>query len=162
MFSIGKYYLVDAGYANSTSFLAPYRGVRYHLKEYAHGCQAPQNAKELFNHRHSSLRNAIERIFGVLKKRFPILKIAQAYPIATQTKIVLAMCTLQNFLHAETGEDWIYAEYDNEQRLQQAVNQEDYSVELPETASHGISSQHQVRNALRDRIASQMWEDHCK
>jgi hypothetical protein len=29
----GKYYLVDGGiYANTPSFLAPYRGVRYHLK----------------------------------------------------------------------------------------------------------------------------------
>ncbi|CAN6251729.1 unnamed protein product, partial [Urochloa humidicola] len=30
----GKFYLVDGGYANTPSFLAPYRGVRYHLKEY--------------------------------------------------------------------------------------------------------------------------------
>jgi hypothetical protein len=142
------------------SFLAPYHGVRYHLKEYAHGCQAPQNAKELFNHRHASLRNAIERIFGVLKKRFPILRIAQAYHIETQTKIVLAMCTLQNFLHVETGEDWLYAEYDNEQRLQQAANQEDHSAELPEAANHSTNNQHQAGNALRDKIAKQMWEDH--
>ena len=28
----GKFYLVDGGYANTSSFLAPYRGVRYHLK----------------------------------------------------------------------------------------------------------------------------------
>lgn len=33
----GKYYLVDAGYANTRQFLAPYRGVRYHLKEWAQG-----------------------------------------------------------------------------------------------------------------------------
>jgi hypothetical protein len=30
----GKFYLVDGGYANTASFLAPYRGVRYHLKEF--------------------------------------------------------------------------------------------------------------------------------
>ncbi|XP_039145517.1 uncharacterized protein LOC120282731 [Dioscorea cayenensis subsp. rotundata] len=29
----GKYYLVDAGYANTPNFIAPYRGVRYHLQE---------------------------------------------------------------------------------------------------------------------------------
>jgi len=28
----GKFYLVDGGYANTQFFLAPYRGVRYHLK----------------------------------------------------------------------------------------------------------------------------------
>jgi hypothetical protein len=34
----GKFYLVDGGYANTPSFLAPYRGVRYHLKEFGSGC----------------------------------------------------------------------------------------------------------------------------
>ena len=29
-----KYYLADAGYPNTDSLLAPYRGVRYHLKEW--------------------------------------------------------------------------------------------------------------------------------
>jgi hypothetical protein len=32
-----KFYLVDGGYANTTSFVASYRGVRYHLKEFGHG-----------------------------------------------------------------------------------------------------------------------------
>nr|DAD43516.1 TPA_asm: hypothetical protein HUJ06_001746 [Nelumbo nucifera] len=31
--NIGKYYLVDAGYRNMPSFIAPYRGTRYHLNE---------------------------------------------------------------------------------------------------------------------------------
>ena len=30
----GKFYLVDGGYANTPSFIAPYRGVRYHLGEF--------------------------------------------------------------------------------------------------------------------------------
>ena len=30
----GKFYLVDGGYANTQSFLAPYHGVRYHLGEF--------------------------------------------------------------------------------------------------------------------------------
>uniref|UniRef100_A0A8I6XM33 DDE Tnp4 domain-containing protein n=1 Tax=Hordeum vulgare subsp. vulgare TaxID=112509 RepID=A0A8I6XM33_HORVV len=37
----GMFYLVDGGYANTTYFLAPYRGVRYHLKEFGHGCHRP-------------------------------------------------------------------------------------------------------------------------
>lgn len=65
---IGKYYLVDGGLPHRTTLLTPYRGVRYHLKEYS--CRAPQNPRELFNLHHSSLRNAIERAFGVLKKGF--------------------------------------------------------------------------------------------
>ena len=31
----GKYFLVDAGYALRKGFLAPYRGIRYHLREQA-------------------------------------------------------------------------------------------------------------------------------
>ncbi|KAL8103470.1 hypothetical protein AgCh_027889 [Apium graveolens] len=69
----GKYYLVDAGLPHRTGLIAPFRGVRYHLKEYS--AHEPHNAKELFNHRHASLRNTIERAFGVLKKRFPNIRI---------------------------------------------------------------------------------------
>nr|KAJ0220320.1 hypothetical protein LSAT_V11C200089370 [Lactuca sativa] len=53
----GRYYLVDAGLSHSTT--APYRGVRYHLKEYS--TRAPQNARESFKLHHASLCNAIEK-----------------------------------------------------------------------------------------------------
>ena len=49
-----------------SGLITPYRGERYHLKEYSK--RAPQNKQELFNHRRASLRNVIERSFGVLKK----------------------------------------------------------------------------------------------
>ncbi|KAI3721365.1 hypothetical protein L2E82_32375 [Cichorium intybus] len=68
----GRYCLVDAGLPHTSTLMTPYRGVRYHLKEYS--TRAPENSKELFNLRHASLRNAIERAFGVLKKRFPIIR----------------------------------------------------------------------------------------
>ncbi|RZC86733.1 hypothetical protein C5167_030077 [Papaver somniferum] len=58
----GKFYLADAGFANMPQFITPYRGVRYHLKEF--GGNRPKCAKELFNLRHASLRNAIERAIG--------------------------------------------------------------------------------------------------
>jgi hypothetical protein len=32
---VGRYYLADAGYANSDSLLVPYHGVWYHIKEWA-------------------------------------------------------------------------------------------------------------------------------
>ncbi|KAL0446139.1 UNVERIFIED_CONTAM: hypothetical protein Slati_1741800 [Sesamum latifolium] len=63
----GKYYLCDNGYTNGDGFLAPYRGVRYHLREWDHGPMGPQNKEELFNLKHSSARNVIERTFGLLK-----------------------------------------------------------------------------------------------
>lgn len=42
---ISKYYLVDAGFILRAGFLAPYLGVRYHLKEYSKN--APENALEM-------------------------------------------------------------------------------------------------------------------
>ena len=67
-----KYYLVDADFMLTNGLITPYRGVRYHLKEYSR-TNPPQNYKELFNLRHASLRNVmIERAFGVLKKDFKL------------------------------------------------------------------------------------------
>lgn len=71
-----KYYLADAGYHNTDYLLCLYRGVCYHLKEVAAAGKKPTNREELFNLRHSSLRNVVERIFGVTKRRFRIFKIA--------------------------------------------------------------------------------------
>ncbi|XP_072087014.1 uncharacterized protein [Arachis hypogaea] len=67
---VGSYYLVDAGYTNGRGFLSPYKNVRYHVNEWTQGHRAPQNRLELFNKKHSSTRNVIERCFGLLKKRW--------------------------------------------------------------------------------------------
>ena len=101
----GKYFLGDAGFRLTSQILTPYRGVRYHLREWFQGkrgyksprtlvshttnsqltcLHSPVNKEELFNLRHAKLRNAIERIFGVLKKRFVILQKAVEYPFETQ------------------------------------------------------------------------------
>ena len=93
---LGKFYLVDAGYAVRPGFLPPYRATRYHLSEY--GGRNPQNPKELFNLRHSSLRVTIERAFGALKNRFKILYNKPFHPYKTQVKLVLACCILQNWI----------------------------------------------------------------
>ena len=54
----GKFYLVDGGYANAPQFLAPYRGVRYHIAEFRRRSSRRReyaDHKELFNHRHALL-----------------------------------------------------------------------------------------------------------
>jgi len=88
---IGKYYLGDVGFMLKAQVITSYRGFRYHLKEYS--LRGPQNACELFNHRHSSLRNVIERTFGALKKRFPIIasEMEPHYSVDTVTDIVVSM-----------------------------------------------------------------------
>lgn len=48
--------------------MAPYRGTKYHLPEFQQG-PMPRGKKDVFNFAHSSLRNVIERSFGVLKNK---------------------------------------------------------------------------------------------
>lgn len=55
--------------------------------------------KSLFNTRHSQLRNVIKCTFGVLKKRFKILKgPVDNFYMSTQITIDIACCALHNFL----------------------------------------------------------------
>ncbi len=70
----------------------------YHLKEFRRGNRRPQTKEELLNLRHASLRNVIERTFGVVKKRFPILNYMREYNFDTQIDIVYACMALHNFI----------------------------------------------------------------
>ncbi|KAL1567733.1 protein ANTAGONIST OF LIKE HETEROCHROMATIN PROTEIN 1-like [Salvia divinorum] len=97
----GNYFLCDNGYANSEGFLTPYKGVRYHLKEWGVGAQRPQNAHELFNLRHTKARNIIERAFDVLKMRWGVLRSATFYPIRIQIRMIMACFLLHNFIRME-------------------------------------------------------------
>ena len=93
-----KYWLADAGYSNSNYLLTPYKGVYYHLKKQHLAQQRPQNPQELFNLRHSSLRNVIEYIFEVSKKRFPCLKTIMKFLKETQVDVVYTVAILYNFI----------------------------------------------------------------
>ncbi|XLR03599.1 hypothetical protein S83_069797, partial [Arachis hypogaea] len=94
--------IVDAGYTNCKGFLAPYR---YYVQEWAHGRNASRNFREYFNKKHSSARNIIERCFGLLRKRWTILKSPYFYKIKTQNRIIIACCLLQNFIRLNMGSD---------------------------------------------------------
>ncbi|WVZ65976.1 hypothetical protein U9M48_015256, partial [Paspalum notatum var. saurae] len=100
----GKFYLVDSGYPNRPGYLAPYRGTKYHLLEYRQGPR-PSGKKEVFNYVHSSLRNVIERSFGVLKMKWRILSGVPSYPMTKQSKIILACMALHNFIRESAMRD---------------------------------------------------------
>ncbi|KAL0556366.1 hypothetical protein IC582_004879 [Cucumis melo] len=88
-------------YKCQRGFLTPYRGQRYHLQEWRGGGNAPTNAKEYFNMKHSSARNVIERAFGVLKGRWVILRGKSYYPLQVQCRTILACCLLHNLINRE-------------------------------------------------------------
>lgn len=146
----GKWYLGDAGYALSKYVLTPYRGVRYHLKEWQRRGLRPENAKELFNLRHSSLRNCVERGYGILKKRFPILTSMTSYPMAVQVKLVKSCFMIHNFIRVNASDE---DEFDYWQENEDPDNNLDgENAVLGEDAfdSTGMSN-------FRDEIAEAMW-----
>lgn len=150
-----KFYLEDADYSNKDYLLCPYWGVRYHLKEQRQAAQKPQNAKELFNLRHASLGNAIERIFGVCKRRFQILKSAPEYDIQTQIDIVFAITALHNFIMEH---DHLAYEVDiylsPHLDLDDTVDLEDNSTSTME----GLTSEEM--NSMWEELAERMWNDY--
>ena len=108
------FWLGDAGFGLSLSCMVPYRGVRYHLKEWAAAAQRPQNKEELFNLRHSSLRNCVERILGVSKKRFPLLVTfnLHGYDFAMQKKFVRCAAVLYNIIRSFNLDDDVFDAWD--------------------------------------------------
>lgn len=111
---LGYYYLVDAGYTNGQGFLAPYRGQRYHLTEWREGRQS-NTYQEFFNMKHSAARNVIERCFGLLKKRWAILRSPSFYPKRTQCRIISACALLHNHIRREMALDPMEEELEEEQ-----------------------------------------------
>lgn len=155
----GKFFLVDGGYANTPSFLAPYRGVRYHLKEFKRGQRRPRNYKELFNLRHAILRNYIERALGVLKKRFPILKVGTFHRIENQVKIPAAAAVFHNIIRLHNGDEkWLDNQPNN-------ITVRDF-VDLPGGDNQYHNDVESLSNQMvdgdndRDTIAMKMWEDY--
>ncbi|KAL4558942.1 hypothetical protein LXL04_037147 [Taraxacum kok-saghyz] len=100
-----KYYVVDAGYPNTRGYLAPYKGthIRYHLPDFQRGqtaaMRAPRGSQETFNYRHSSLRNIIERTFGVWKARWALLRDMHVnFTYDHQVQIVIASMAVHNYI----------------------------------------------------------------
>jgi hypothetical protein len=157
----GKYYLGDAGYGLTRQVLVPFRGTRYHLQEWAKSRLRPENEKELFNKRHASLRNAVERTFGVMKKRFAILDSMHAYTLTTQSKIVHACSLLHNHirLHTLTGGGDRYFQ-EEEKRHDSTVLQPDPSWSPSDDEEAEDSEDEDVPGSgaqLRAGIAQAMW-----
>ncbi|KAH6764130.1 nuclease HARBI1-like protein [Perilla frutescens var. frutescens] len=150
----GKYFLVDCGFANRRQFLAPLRGVRYHLKDFGGQGRHPRNASELFNLCHSSLRNVIERIFGVFKSRFTIFKTAPPFSFQIQAELDLACAGLHNFLRKECRSDEFLVEYEGDEDLPPPPPEE----ENMEWLSQSQLQQRMEANAWRMSIANAMWE----
>ena len=162
----GKFYLADSGYANKDGFLSPFRRETYHLPEYRRRRAGLGNRREVFNYTHSSLRNCIERTFGVWKARFKILKGINSYPMEKQVMIPVACAVIHNFIRMVQIGDPVLEEYGIDcvpVQVNDDVN-EDYVLDdgvednRPNTATAQHGSSTGAMNQMREIIADAMWE----
>ncbi|KAF4041162.1 DDE superfamily endonuclease [Phytophthora infestans] len=146
------YVLADAGYGLNKKVLTPYRGVRYHLKEWSKASGRPKNGKELFNLRHSKARNVVERVIGVLKRRFKILRTCMDFEFFNIKAAVFACLCVHNFIRkfdeTDLGED--FQSIGQGDQLHQPVDQDD----------EPISFDFQSGASWRDWMSSTMWEEY--
>lgn len=144
-----KYYLGDGGYGLKKHILTPYRGERINIIEFNMNGQGPANKRELFNRRHSSLRNTVERLFGVVKRRFPILQRMSPYSFEFQCDLVQCCFLIHNFVRLnQLYEDEFYDNDVNEPNNVLDDDNDDEDEDGPEM------------NALkvwRNDIADAMW-----
>ncbi|XP_034606465.1 uncharacterized protein [Setaria viridis] len=149
----GKFYLVDSGYPNRLGYLAPYKGTKYHLSEFRNGSM-PKDMQETFNYAHSSLRNVIERSFGVLKMKWRILMGIPSFPMHKQSKIIVACMAIHNFIRENGIADREFDLYDCDENF----------IPMPGTSNRGgggTSTQGgdegSNMNAFRDEIAHALY-----
>ena len=121
--------------------------------------------------RHSSARNVIERIFGVIKRRFRILLLAAEYSIDIQSRIPVTLCVIHNIVssyNANPDVDDGVEQWDPvvEQEAGSGVGPEDDEDDEDKLdnsegeQADGSVPQQQTRNQLRDTIAQAMWVDY--
>ncbi|XP_020079660.1 uncharacterized protein LOC109713860 isoform X2 [Ananas comosus] len=148
----GKFYLVDSGYANTDRFLAPYRGERYHLSQFDVNAQARRHRgpRDLYNHRHAQLRNVVEKAFGILKRRFKVLRQATPFPYKVQCRIALACCVIHNFIKRHQGTDR-YFNMQTDQFPTDDQNDDSIPPIGPDESRRG--------DALRTMITEQLWNN---
>ena len=79
-----------------------------------HRGMEPKTPREKFNQVHSSIRNVIERCFGVLKMKWQILYNMPPYSMTKQKKIVVATMDLHNFIREHRTEDLDFARFDRD------------------------------------------------
>ncbi|XP_076884009.1 uncharacterized protein LOC143533002 [Bidens hawaiensis] len=149
-----KYYLYDVAYAHTQRFMAPYHNVRYWLGDFCR--RRALTNKEKFNHAHAKLRNVIERAFGVLEARFPILKRMTPFSLETHRNLTVACFALHNFIRKEGLSDELFEQYD--QSDVPFRNTHVHVADKDEVEAQGTALDREYMTQLRDEIAEQLMQ----
>jgi len=124
----------------------------------------PESPEELFNLRHSSARNVIERIFGVVKNRFKILDRGCNFDIHILSGVVLALCALHNSIREYSNTDMAIPDpFPSDGRIRRGQlppechiqptdeEEEDYILSTTD------EQEKQRMIAEREKVAQEMW-----
>ena len=94
----------------------------------------------------------IERIFGVMKRRFKVLTIPQEYGLWTQAQIMCTLAVVHNFMKINDP---------NNPLLKDKTLGRDSELDDNITTWHAGTQEERVRAAVRrEEIALAMWEDY--
>lgn len=138
-------------------FLALYKGIRYYLQDFRESEREPQNGKDFFNYRHSSLCNVIERIFGSWKSRFRILRQDMTnYDIDTQVRIVITCLSLYFLLREHQNSNEIFIEYEYDVTVIYGTNEQ---VTMINNAPSFSWADEQEKNATWEKIIHKIWKN---
>ena len=164
---VGLYYLVDSGLPIGTSFLPPHKSIRYHAQKFHSSGRRITSKKELYNYRHSSLQMVIERSFGILKARFPILNLMPNFKPIRQWYVVIMCCALHNFIHMNNRSDELFRTIGESDGQGSATNGEGSGDVGASTSSatqrHVVemsSASKKAMGQLRDNVTNTMWDDY--
>jgi hypothetical protein len=102
-------------------------------------------------------RNVIERIFGIIKRRFSLMVASPEYSEEKQAKFIPALCVLHNFisLYEQDIEDPTNA--------QQPLGTGGSGQAPPTNLSRPVwvsVQEERIASVRRDRIADEMWADY--
>ncbi|PKU66340.1 hypothetical protein MA16_Dca015245 [Dendrobium catenatum] len=159
---VGKYFLVDYGYANTDKLIAPFRGYRYHFSDYHAETSCRYSIKqELYNHRHSQLRNVVKMTFGIWKERFKVLTHMPQFPLTIQADIVLACAVLHNFIGRYHGHDMYFNMLQTEMHHNSDHDLGDVQVNDEDLDMYGRIGERIQGDSLRHSIMTNLWEAHA-
>jgi hypothetical protein len=117
----------------------------------------PRGKKEMFNHAHSSLRNVIERTFGVLKLKWRILLNVPSYPTKKQSKIIVACMALHNFIRDSALADRDFELVDEDENFIPMIKASIDDGDKIAQDGDAIVQEDINMNSLRDEIANELF-----
>ena len=137
---------------NMVGFLSPYKETRYHIPDFQRGGRVVRK-EEMYNPVHSSLKNVIERSFGVLKARFPILRAMLSFSLQSQMFIVVECMTIHNFIRLSMSNDRFFRLYEDENHT------EDEAAATHDDVSGFDNREICIMHQEREKITNMIWND---